>query len=300
MAIGFSCTDPALDPLKFEEVKKGTIIALRGAALNNLYVKGVPISEIFPRIANGTEKFTFETEILATDPTTVASVDFFALKKVGTASERKLLTNVPFSQFATGTYPNPSTTVSLGISTVLSALGLSATYPLSSGDITTLLTTYKFGVPIEADINLVDGTKILASDIVNTGLFASNQFYPAMKLTWAVTDYCQYTQTWAGTYESTEVYSNGVYGPYDLVLTKDGANPDRYNMTNFWDSGIAAYVVFTPSTNPSTQKVLFPDQSDGGSKTIKSTTGSYDECTKTFKIQTQYDGSDWRYEFKLK
>jgi hypothetical protein len=88
MAVGFSCADTSLDPLKFTEVKKGTIIALRGAALNNLYVKGVPVAEVFPRIINGTEKFVFETEILATDPATVASVDVFALKKVGTATER--------------------------------------------------------------------------------------------------------------------------------------------------------------------------------------------------------------------
>lgn len=300
VAIGFSCADPALDPLKFDEIKKGTILALRGAALTNVYVKGTPIAEIFPRIANGTEKFTFEAEILATDPATVASVDVFAIKKVGTATERKLLTNVPYSQFAKGAYPNPSATISVGISSVLSALGLTATYPLSTANINTLLSTYKFGIPIEVDMNLVDGTKVLAADIVAAGLFQSNQFYPAMKLTWTITDYCSYTPTWSGTYESLEVYSNGVYGPYDLVLTQDAGDPNRYNMTNFWDSGIAAYVVFTPSTNPSTQVVKFPDQTDGGGKSIKSTTGTYDECTKTFKIQTQYDGSDWRYEFKKK
>lgn len=300
LAIGFSCEDTSLDPLQFSSMKKGTILALRGDALNNLYVKGLPVGEMFPRIINGTEKFKYETEILATDPSTIASVDLYVIKKTGATSERMALKNIPASAFTKGVYPNPSASVEIGISELLPKLGIPATYPLSAGDITTLLTTYKFGVTIESDINLTDGTKILAADIVASGLFQSNQFYPAMILTWAVTDYCPYTTDWTGVYTSTEVYSDGAYGPYDITLTAVGGFPNRFQMTNFWDSGITAYIEFTPSTNPNDQIVLFPDQSDGGSKTIKSTKGTYDECTKIFKIQTQYDGSDWRYEFKRK
>ena len=303
VVVGVSCEDASLDPLQFDKFSgastKGTMLALRGDALAKLYVEGKPISEIFPRILTGTEKFTYEAEILATDPGTLASVDVFAIKKLSaTTTERKLLQTVDASAFAKGDYPNPSATIEIGISSVLTALGLTATYPLSLADVNVLLNTYKFGVNIESDINLTNGGKVLAADIVNSGLFGSNQFYPAMRLNWAVTDFCTYTTTWSGTYTSNEVYSDGVYGPYNVTFSaKPGGTAHQLQTTNFWDSGITAYIEFTPSTGPDDQNVLFPTQDDGGGKSITSTSGKYDECLKVIKIQTLYLGYDWRYEF---
>jgi hypothetical protein len=81
-----------------------------------------------------------------------------------------------------------------------------------------------------------------------------------------------------------------------VKFTQDATDKNKFFLNNFWDEGSPAYIVFTPSTSPTTQIVKFPDQtSDRGA--IKSTTGTYDQCTNTLKIQTQYAGSDWRYEF---
>ncbi|MFN8887568.1 MAG: hypothetical protein ACK5WF_08925, partial [Cyclobacteriaceae bacterium] len=78
-----SCSDDSLDPLQVNNIKKGKLLALRGAALTNVYSKGIPASEFFPRIATAADKITFEAEYLAEDPKTLQSVDFYVLKKVG-------------------------------------------------------------------------------------------------------------------------------------------------------------------------------------------------------------------------
>jgi hypothetical protein len=68
-------------------------------------------------------------------------------------------------------------------------------------------------------------------------------------------------------------------------------------MNNFWDYGYSAYVIFTPSTdNPDGQIVEFPEQLVNGETAVG--TGTYDQCLGVFKIQTNYEGSDFRYEFK--
>ena len=56
LVIGFSCADPALDPLKFEQISNGTILAIRGAAQSKV-VSGRPVAEIFPRIATASPMF---------------------------------------------------------------------------------------------------------------------------------------------------------------------------------------------------------------------------------------------------
>jgi hypothetical protein len=278
VAIGFSCADESLDPLQFNKVKKGTIIALRGAALNNVYVAGKPVAEIFPRIATGTEKFVFEAEILASDPSTVASVDLYVIKRP--SLERVLVKNIPASAFAKSKYPNPSATIEVTIVEAFSKLGLSTTFPLDAATVNTLLTTYKFGIGIECDLNLTDGTKVLAADIVAAGLFQSNQFYPAMILTWAVTDYCTYQDNWGASYsatESSEVF--GGYGPYTVTLTKTAAN--KYQADNFYDSGWPLELTFTPSTSVATQVVTAAKgtvTTGSGNVYVYEGSGSYNQC----------------------
>lgn len=301
LAVAISCTDESKDPVQFEKITKGTILALRGTALQNAFFVGKPVAETFPTIATATEAMTFEAEYLAEDPASLASLDVFAVRKGG---QRTLVTNVPFSQFKNdGKYPRPYVSVSLGLPQVLSALGISNTFPLSAATANTLLSDYKFGIPIEIDLNLADGSKVLASQIVASGLFQSSQFFPAQKLTWAVTGYCPYVaNTWAGNYEALEIYSNGIYGPYTISFSQDGTNPNRFNTGNFWDSGYGAYIVFTPSTLPTNQAVEFPAQTAVGGGTIARSVGAYDECTKTFKINVSYTEGGatyaFRYEFK--
>ncbi len=188
-----SCSDESLDPLQIKNVQKGKLLALRGVQLQNIYFKGLPGAEFFPKSATGTEKFTFDAEYLASDPNSLQSVDFFILKKASATAvpQRVLLKNVAFSEFKKdGTYRGPWVTVTFTITEVLTGLGLPSSFPLSSSTVTTLLTTYKTGVGIEGDLNLADGSKALAENVVAAGLFQSDQFYPAQKLTYAMTNYC--------------------------------------------------------------------------------------------------------------
>ncbi|MEQ1587015.1 MAG: hypothetical protein ABL895_14105 [Cyclobacteriaceae bacterium] len=292
LAIGISCRDESLDPLNFEKVKKGSILALRGTQLDNIYNKGKAGAEVFPKIATGTEKFVFDGEFLAEDPSTLASVDVYAIKGSGASTTRELLTNVPFSQFKTDdTYPLPWVTISIDFSFILSKIGLENTFPLSQATINTLLTTYRGGINIECDLNLTDGTKVLAADIVSQGLFGSNQFYPAMRLNYAMTDYCSYVASdWAGTFDATELSELfGAYGPYDATLTQDGADPNKFSTDNWYDSGIPVYFIFSPSVDPSTQIVTVPSQPNplNPARTIVGS-GTYNSCLKEAQITMTY------------
>ncbi|MFZ6010219.1 MAG: hypothetical protein ACOYXT_07690 [Bacteroidota bacterium] len=307
-----SCEDKSLDPLQFDSVKKGTILALRGTALNKIYVQGKPAAELFPKIATGTEKFDFDAEFLAENVNTLASMDIYVIKRVGSAREKVFLKNVLASEFkSTADYKRPWVSQSLSIVDVVKAIGLSGTFPLSAGEINTLLTTYQFGVQLEIDLNLTDGTKVFASDLVAAGLFQSNQFYPAQKLTWAMTDYCSYNaSSWLATFAATENRST-VYGPYDVTLTADpGGNPNRFFLSNFYDCGdVLRYVDFAVSSDPATQVVTFPSQTTA-TGTV-SGTGTYNQCLGSFSIEVTYDytaascngaaGQDkFRYDFTKK
>jgi hypothetical protein len=193
LAVASSCKDDALDPLQVNKIQKGTLLALRGTQLQNVYFKGLPGAEFFPKSADGTETFKFDAEYLATDPNSLQSVDFYVLKKASATStpERVLVKNVPFSEFKKdGTYRSPWVTVTIPISEILSKLGLPTTFPLGTGTINTLLGTYKNGVAIEGDLNLTNGSIAPASKVVAAGLFQSDQFYPAQKLNYAMTNYC--------------------------------------------------------------------------------------------------------------
>lgn len=287
IAIGFSCTDPELDPLQFENISKGTIIALRGTALTNVYSKGIPVAEMFPRIATGSETFSYEAEILAEDPSTVASVDIYVIKKTGAVSSRVLLKNVPASEFKKDKYPNPSATISLTINQVLTGIGITPTYPLDAASVDALLSTYKFGIAMESDLNLADGTKVLAADIVAAGLFQSNQFYPAMLLSWAVTDYCTYDEsTWSGDYDATENSEiSGAYGPYGITLIKTGTN--KFSTDNFYDSGWPLEFTLEPSTDVASQTISFVKQSittTSGNVYSWEGDGTYNQCLNTMGI----------------
>lgn len=287
----YSCKDDSLDPLQVNKIQKGKLLALRGTQLQNIYFIGKPGAEFFPRIATAADRFSFDAEYLAEDPNTLESIDVFVLKANGTATPDKvLLVNVPFSSFKKdATYPNPWVSVSVTLPDVLSKLGLSNTFPLSSGTVTTLLTTYKFGINIWTDLKLKDGTIASADKVVASGLFQSNQFYPAQKLVYSVTDYCTYTPSfWAGGYDSNEIDASGVYGPYTNNFVQDPSNPNKFTMDNFYDIGRTAFIIFVPSTNPSDQKVSFPAQPIGTTREILAgSTGTYDQCLGIININLE-------------
>ncbi len=295
---GYSCSvDESLDPLQTNSILKGKLLSLRGAQLKSIYFDGKPGAEFFPRIATSADKFVFEAEYLAQDKNSLQSVDFFVNKKVGNVITRVLLSNVPFSQFVNdGKYPNPWVTVTFTLSDILAKLGLSNTFPLNNATVNTLLTTYKFGIPIEGDLNLTDGSIAPAAKVVAAGLFQSNQFYPAQKLTYTVTDYCSYNaDQWKGTWGGDEV--GACCGGTDTnVFTQDATNKNKFTMDNFWGDGVDAYVIFSPSTKPDEQIVTIPTQptSEGG---IASGVGTYNSCLETFTINTTYKLGGTTYVF---
>ena len=288
----FSCEDENLDPLQLKKVKKGRILALRGTMLQNIYFLGKPAAEVFPRIATANDKFEFETEYLAPDPESLESVDVYVIKKTGATTSRELVKNVPASEFKNdGKYPNPWATISVPLADIMTKLGLDNTVPFDAPSVTALLTTYKTGISIECDINLTDGTQVLAADIVAAGLFQSNQFYPAMRLTYTVTDYCSYDQnSWGGDYDATETSDfYGGYGPYTISLVQDGTNKNKYSTDNWYDSGIPIYMEFSASTNVATQVVTVPLQEYQAStlRTIEAT-GKYNQCLNIITLNFVY------------
>ncbi len=302
-----SCSDESLDPLQVNKIQKGKLLALRGTALDNIYFEGIPAGEFFPRIATAADKFTFEAEYLSENPKSLESVDFFVIKQVGNTNTRVLLKNVPFSEFVNdGKYVNPWVTVTLPLSDVLTKIGLPSTFPMSSTTINELLSTYKFGINIEADLNLTDGSKALAENVVAAGLFQSDQFYPAQKLAYAVTEFCVYdANSWVGTYDATEIYSDVVKDPYTITISADPVVANRFIIDNFNNkgTGITAYFDISPSTSAGiySETAKFPDQSVAtlpSATNITKSSGSYFQCDNTISLNLTYGGKAWTYSLE--
>ncbi|MBI1768438.1 MAG: hypothetical protein HYR67_08700 [Bacteroidetes bacterium] len=300
-AVVISCTDKSLDPLQFDKVKKGTILALRGAALDAVYNNGAPITVAAPGAATGNETFDFDAEYLASDINSLASVDIYVLKGSGANISKVLLTNVPFSQFKNdGTYPRPWVSISLKFVDIVAKLGLDNTFTngkLPQATVDALVKgDYKFGVNIQCDLNLVDGTKVLASDIVSQGLFGSNQFYPAMRLNYPMIGYCAFDpSTWPGTYVSVETPGS----TEDNVLTRDPDQvnfPNRMHLDNFWGDGVDAYFDMIPSTNPFDQNIVIPAQTTADPGDLTGT-GTYDQCLGTITLKCKYVAFGGTYNF---
>lgn len=185
-AVGFSCADPELDPLQQTFVLKGTLLTLRGPQLDAIYWEGEDYGAAFYYNAvTGTETFDYDAELLSETPDNLESVDIFVIKKLtATTSERLLLTTVPGSSFKTDdTYRGPWTSISLTLSSILTKIGADLSTPAGRA---AFIALYETGIKMESDLNLKDGTKVLAKDLVASGLFDSDQFYPAMKMTYGV------------------------------------------------------------------------------------------------------------------
>ena len=291
-----------MDPLQINKVKKGTILALRGDALDAVYNNGSPIAVVAPLVADGTETFNFDAEYLSEDPTTLESVDIYVIKGSGANTTRELLKNVPFSEFKTdATYPRPWVSISLSFKEMLGKLGFdNTTFPPTQATVTALVKgAYRFGINIECDLNLKDGSKVLAADIVATGLFGSNQFYPAMKLNYPMIDFCPYDPTiWPDVWVSVE--SPGSTEDNKITRDSDLINfPNRFHMDNFWGDGVDVYFDMIPSTGPFDQNIVIPEQttSEGG---VASGTGTYDQCTESITLKCRYViGSTYDFIYSL-
>lgn len=176
--LGFTvaCSDADLDPLQFEKITKGSVIALRGPAvdiLNTIAFRGAV--DTFSLTADpATQNFEFEADFLSDDPSSLAEVQLYARATAG--GPRVRISTVSGSMFmvpAGGKYPRASFSVPLN--TILTAVGVTLA-DLSVND-------YLY---IEADLMLSDGTLVPASSIVNNSLFESDLFYPAHNLLYLV------------------------------------------------------------------------------------------------------------------
>jgi len=179
VTLTMACVEESLDPVKFAEVKKATMLALRGTAFNNLSSSGC-VNSFFKDNIIGNEVFSYEADYLSEDQESLQEVQLFA--SIITSQKlrpraRKLVATVPGSAFS---FPSGSTikrgTISATLTTIIAALDIpddSVKSKLGAGDIT-----------MDVDLVLKDGSKILASAIVNPNLFQSVIFYPAMVLTY--------------------------------------------------------------------------------------------------------------------
>lgn len=188
LGMTFSCQqDTTLDPFQLDKVKKGTLLALRGDYYYSLDFNGCALWISAADIsANNTDKFSFEAEYLAADPNSLSSCDIYAIKiNPDNSRTRVKIATVPASQFILDKtkYERPYVDISIPQNTILNAIGITN---YDATDTNTLLTTYQYGVRIETDLNLKDGSTAPASAVVAAGLFQSDQFYPAQKLTYCV------------------------------------------------------------------------------------------------------------------
>jgi hypothetical protein len=204
IAMGFSCADEALDPLQREKVKKGTLLALRGSQLEAIYFGGEAYgAAFFANDIRGNETFDYDAEFLSEDPNSLESFDTYVIKRVQNIKlnektnkndttysngSRVLFSNTPFSQFKkTEDYKGPWVSVSIKLTDVLSKIE-EAPDPNDKEAFKKFSRAYAEGIQIEIDLNLVGGVKVLSADLVATGLYESDQFYPAQRLLYGVED----------------------------------------------------------------------------------------------------------------
>jgi len=294
-AIIVSCTDDELDPLQFKKVSKGTLLALRGDYLDAIYFDGTSGASFVPLITDGTDVFSFEGEFLSDNPSALESIDVYAEDK---DEKRTLLKNFKASEFKTGENGRPVITVSFTLAEILPKIGIPATFPLPAATVKSLLKDYAAGINIVTDINLTDGTKVLADDMVASGLYQSDQFYPAMRLPFDVVEYCPYDEAeWEGDYKGLEIGSDDTVGPYTVTFIKTAAN--TFEVAGlFEDMDNKITVVFSPSTSPYDQDLGNVTATVDG-EPFKATKGAYEQCTGTINFTVVYSSGDDEYKFTL-
>ena len=128
MAIAAACVDESLDPVKFKEVKKATMLALRGSAFDALNDTGCSNS-FFKNNLIGDENFTYDADYLAEDQETLQEVQVFAEVTTTTnggltARPRAKVATIPGSAF---TFPTDSKTkrgnVSAKLADIMTEIG---------------------------------------------------------------------------------------------------------------------------------------------------------------------------------
>ncbi|HNP07751.1 MAG TPA: hypothetical protein PKN99_08985 [Cyclobacteriaceae bacterium] len=176
LGVTLACVDESKDPIKFDEISKGILLALRGDAQDNLNDTGCTNS-FYKNNIIGDEVFSFEADFLSEDQEALQEVQVYASIPGG---NRVQVATVPASAF---TFPTGSKTkrgtISVDLATILGALSLNST---------TAANLKSTDIKISSDILLKDGSKVLASAATNSSLFESVIFQPAMNLTYCAND----------------------------------------------------------------------------------------------------------------
>lgn len=173
-----ACTDSEKDPLQFDKITKGSLIALRGTAvdnLNDISFKG-SVAKFSKAGDPAAQNVEFEADFLSDDIGSLSEVQVYA--KASDTGARASLGKIAGSAFSVPSgekYPRGA--FSYSASQVLSALG--KTMDDFSAN------SYIF---LECDLTLTDGTVVPSSAIVNSSLFESALFYPAHNLRVLVVD----------------------------------------------------------------------------------------------------------------
>jgi hypothetical protein len=253
-AVGFSCADDELDPLQQDKVKKGTLLTLRGSQLDAIYWEGEPYGAAFYYNAvTGTEKFEYDAEFLAEDPNSLESVDVFVIKE-GSPAQRLLLTNIPGASFKTDdTYRGPWVSVSITLTSILTKIGADLSTPEGQE---AFIDLYADGIRMESDLNLKDGTKVVAADLVAAGLYESDQFYPAQFMTYGVEDIEDVRPTATTKLRVNKPLKSGAKDTLNIVFDQEIDTPPSVSfspvdagtagsVTPYGTSGNSFYVIFT-------------------------------------------------------
>lgn len=184
LLLATACTDPEKDPLQFDKLKEGSLIALRGQAVTNLGTISFrgSVDKFVSTADPATENFEFDADYLSNDVTNLQEVEIYA-KATEAGSRVRIATKsgADFKAVTGSTYPRAS--FSIPMTEILSKIGKSI------GDFSSTDTDYTNDyIFIECDLTLKDGSKVLAADIVNSSLFESAIFYPAHNLRYLAVD----------------------------------------------------------------------------------------------------------------
>lgn len=196
MAFAAACVDESLDPVKFNQVKKATMLALRGDAFDALNDTEGCSNAFFKNNLIGNETFAYDADYLAEDQETLQEVQVFAEVLVTTnkglaARPRKQVATIPGSAF---TFPTNSKIkrgkVSAKLSDIMTALNISVDSLVKLGgyrdaDDEIIKTS---DITVTTDLVLTDGSKVLSSSFGNDNLVQSVIFYPAHKLNYCAND----------------------------------------------------------------------------------------------------------------
>jgi len=180
MLIGLTmaCADDSLDPFRFNEIQKGSLLALRTDDGSSSGLD--PDQNFFFRDnITGTEKFAYVADFISEDQDLLVSVEVYARITTG---PRFLVTSISGTTFVKPTgKKSRQGKVEVSLSSILTALSITDPATLKRGDII-----------IESDITLSNGTVVPANSLVNSGLTSAEAFFPAHTLNYyaeTVTDF---------------------------------------------------------------------------------------------------------------